>query len=56
MELYDSGRKSAEKFIDNWDFEAYIEEFRTGKKHSRRDALVASMGRGRVRPGSGFAR
>jgi NTE family protein len=43
MELFDSGRKSAEKFLDNWDFEAYIEEFRTGKEHSRREALVASM-------------
>ena len=35
--------KSAEKFLDHWDFEAYIEEFRTGKQHSRREALVASM-------------
>ena len=43
IDLYDSGRKSAEKFLDNWNFEAYIEEFRTGKQHSRREALVASM-------------
>jgi len=45
LALYDSGRWAAEKFLDNWDFEAYIAEFRTGKKkHSRREALVASMG------------
>lgn len=41
--LYDSGRWAAEKFLDKWDFDAYIAEFRTGKEHSRRDALVASM-------------
>jgi NTE family protein len=44
LALYDSGRWAAEKFLDNWDFEAYIAEFRTGKKHSRREALVASLG------------
>ena len=44
LELFDSGRRAAEKFLDNWDFEAYIAEF-TGKKHSRREALVASMGK-----------
>jgi NTE family protein len=43
LELYDSGRSAAEKFLDKWDFDAYIAEFRTGKEHSRRDALVASM-------------
>jgi NTE family protein len=41
--LYDSGRWAAEKFLDNWDFDAYIAEFRTGKEHSRREAVVASM-------------
>jgi NTE family protein len=41
--LFDSGRSAAEDFLDTWDFDAYIAEFRTGKKHSRRDALVASM-------------
>ena len=43
LALYDSGRWAAEKFLKAWDFEAYIAEFRTGKEHSRRDALVASM-------------
>ena len=33
----------AEKFLDKWDFDAYIAEFRSGKEHSRREALVASM-------------
>ena len=40
LALYDSGRWAAEKFLDKWDFDAYIAEFRTGKEHSRRDALV----------------
>ena len=48
LELYDSGRSAAENFLDNWDFDAYIAEFRTGKEHSRRDALVASMNRAEV--------
>ena len=41
--LYDSGRWAAERFLDRWDFDAYLAEFRTGKRHSRRDALMASM-------------
>lgn len=44
LALFDSGRRAAEKFLDKWDFEAYVAEFRTGRQHSRRDALVASMG------------
>lgn len=46
--LFDSGRWAAEKFLDKWDFDAYIAEFRTGKEHSRRDALVASMSEAEV--------
>ncbi len=41
--LYDSGRWAAEQFLEKWDFDAYIAEFRTGKEHSRRKALVSSM-------------
>ena len=43
LALYDSGRKAAEKFLDSWDFDAYIAEFRSGKSHSRRETLVAAM-------------
>jgi NTE family protein len=43
LALYDSGRWAAEKFLDKWDFDAYVAEFRSGKEHSRREALVASM-------------
>ena len=43
LALYDSGRAAAEKFIETWDFDAYIAEFRSGKKHSRRKALLAQM-------------
>ena len=34
--LYASGHKAATDFLDRWDFDAYIEEFRRGKDHSRR--------------------
>jgi NTE family protein len=43
LELYDSGRSAAEKFLDDWDFEAYVAEFRSGKDHSRRKEVTASM-------------
>jgi NTE family protein len=43
LELYDSGRRAAEKFLENWDFEAYVAEFRTGKEHSRRAAVTEAM-------------
>jgi NTE family protein len=44
LALFDSGRWAAEKFLDKWDFDAYIATFRTGKEeHSRRESLVAEM-------------
>ena len=44
LALFDSGRWAAEKFLDKWDFDAYIATFRTGKEeHSRRDSIVAAM-------------
>jgi NTE family protein len=44
LELYESGRKGAEEFLETWDFDAYIASFRARKKRpSRRDALVAAM-------------
>ena len=43
LELYGSGREAAAKFLDSWDFEAYIAEYRSGKRHSRREGLVATM-------------
>jgi NTE family protein len=41
--LYDSGRWAAEKFLDDWDFDAYVAEFRSGKEHSRRKAVTSAM-------------
>jgi NTE family protein len=43
-ELYDSGRAAAETFLETWNFDAYIAEFRTGKEHSRREDIAASLG------------
>ena len=42
--LYDSGHTAASDFLGQWDFDAYIEEFRTGKTHSRREDLLAAAG------------
>jgi NTE family protein len=41
--LYDSGHEAASRFLDQWDFAAYIEEFRRGKEHSRRRDLVREL-------------
>jgi NTE family protein len=41
--LFDSGRSAAEKFLETWDFDAYVEEFRSGKQHSRRETLVKEL-------------
>jgi NTE family protein len=43
LALYESGRNAAEKFLEAWDFDAYIAEFRRGKEHSRRHAVVEQM-------------
>jgi NTE family protein len=42
-ELYDSGYNAATTFLETWDFEAYIAEFRSGKEHSRRAALASEL-------------
>jgi NTE family protein len=43
LALYDSGRFAAEGFLKDWNFEAYIEAYRSGHTHSRRRAVVAEM-------------
>jgi NTE family protein len=43
LALYDSGRAAAESFLETWDFDAYIAEFRKGKTHSRREDIVEAM-------------
>ncbi len=43
LELYDSGRQAAEKFLDAWDFEGYLAEFRRGKQHSRRREVAEQI-------------
>jgi NTE family protein len=37
--LYDSGRQAAEAFLASWNFQAYIDAFRSGKSHPRRAAI-----------------
>jgi NTE family protein len=39
-ELYGSGHTAASDFLDEWDFEAYIAEFRRGKEQRRRRDLL----------------
>jgi NTE family protein len=43
--LYQSGRDAAEDFLEAWDFDAYIAEFRQGKERRRRDAVSEQMQR-----------
>ena len=43
LALFDSGRKAAEEFLADWDFEAYIEKYRKGKAGSRRRDIVEEM-------------
>jgi NTE family protein len=39
--LFESGRAAAKKFLDSWDFTAYIQQFRTGTPPTRRASLLA---------------
>jgi len=45
--LFESGRTAAEKFLDTWDFEAYVAEFRSGNAHSRREEIRHALERGK---------
>lgn len=45
LELYESGRTAAKRFLETWSFEGYIAEFRRGKEHSRRQEVVQLMSR-----------
>jgi len=44
-ELYDSGHRAASEFLDTWDFDEYIEEFRRGKQRPRRREGLAAKRR-----------
>jgi len=39
--LFESGRTAAGKFLEGWDFEAYLAKFRTGPPPGRRDGILA---------------
>jgi NTE family protein len=43
LELYESGRAAAQKFLDRWSFEGYLAEFRSGKTHSRSEKIAEKM-------------
>jgi NTE family protein len=42
-ELYQSGRDAAAAFLETWDFDGYIEAFRKGKEHHRREEVGEQM-------------
>ena len=37
--LYQSGRDAAAQFLETWDFDGYIEAFRKGREHHRREEV-----------------
>ena len=41
--LYESGHAAALKFLETWDFDAYLAEFRSGKTHSRREDVAQEL-------------
>jgi NTE family protein len=41
--VYDSGREAAERFLETWNFEGYLTEFRSGKEHHRREEIGAEL-------------
>jgi NTE family protein len=43
--LFESGQKAAHDFLESWDFDAYVEEFRQGREHRRRLAVLNEMGK-----------
>jgi NTE family protein len=43
--IYQSGCDAATKFLETWDFDGYLAEFRSGKDQSRRDEIAAEMQR-----------
>ena len=43
LALYESGRDAAAEFLDRWDFDAYLAEFRDRPHHSRRAAVAAAL-------------
>jgi NTE family protein len=53
LALFESGRSAAQRFLETWDFDAYIAEFRRGKEHSRRAEIVEDLRRAAVRPPEG---
>jgi len=40
-ELFESGRTAAKKFLDTWDFDAYVAKFRQGQAPGRREGILA---------------
>ena len=43
--LYQSGRAAAESFLETWDFQTYVDEFRSGRRRrGRRETIAAAMG------------
>ena len=46
LDLYSAGRSAAEKFLEGWNFDGYVAEFRSGKEHSRRTDIANEINQG----------
>jgi NTE family protein len=42
-ELFQEGRRAAERFLQTWDFDAYVKLFRTGKESTRRQEVETEL-------------
>ena len=45
--LFESGRTAAERFLESWDFDAYIAAFRSGRQYSRRAETATQLAHAR---------
>ena len=43
LDLYQAGREAAARFLEGWNFDGYVAEYRSGKEHSRRSEVAVEL-------------